>query len=510
MVFNSIMKRLARVTFLAIAIALLMSPMAVVSIAQAVDPAPPTLRSLEKLPDAKPVKHDSVAFFGKPKPLPKGAVTHDWKTFLGPTHNCNSTETKLLKKFPKGGPKIVWELMTGNGYASPGIEGDYLVYPHRVRNETIVECLHPRTGEKYWQYKFDTDYQDRYGYSNGPRCSPIMDGERVYVYSVEGRLTCLKTKTGQVIWERNINQEFKVPQGFFGTASTPFLYHDTLIINVGAPQGPCVVGINKLSGKLVWEAGKNNWGPSYASPIPAKIHGKDRVFVYAGGESDPPSGGLLSIDPKNGRVDFEYPWRSRKYESVNAMCPLIIGNNVFVSASYRCGSSMLSIDKNFKPTVEWTKIDLEHNLADELGIHWSTPVHKDGHIYAFDGRNEGDASLVCVNAKTGKIVWREIPELEEEIEFAGEKQTITMSTLRGSLLVVDGKFLCIGELGHLMWLDLTPQGMKILDRVWMFGSAETWAPPIVSHGLLYVTQNKRDVLTKKLPRLICYDLRANE
>ena len=478
--------------------------------AQVLDPAPPQVVKIGDMAAAKPVKHASVTFVAKPKPLSKDAVTHDWKNFLGPTFDCKSAETKLLKKFPKAGPQIVWELTTGNGYASPSIQGDYLVYPHRVRNEIIVECLHPRTGKKYWQYIYDTDYQDRYGYSNGPRCSPIMDGDRVYVQSVEGRLTCLKLTTGQVIWERHLNKEFKVRQDFFGTASTPLLQGDTLVVNVGAPTGPCVVGINKLSGKVVWHAGKNKWGPSYASPMPAKIHGKNRVFVFAGGESDPTTGGLISLDPANGKVDFEFPWRAEKYESVNAMCPLVVGNGVFISASYRCGSTMLSIDKQFKHTVAWKKTDREHNTDDELGVHWSTPIHKDGHIYAFDGRNEPDASLVCVNAKTGKIVWREIPEWEQEIVFAGEKQTLTMSTLRGSLLQVDGKFLCIGEVGHLLWLDLTPYGMKIIDRTWMFGSRETWAPPIVSHGLLYVTQNNRDVLTKKLPRLICYDLRANE
>lgn len=507
MAFNSVLQRLARGTCLAFLVNALAAGFAQ---AQELDPAPPRVRTVAKLPDAKPVKHDRVTFTAEPKPLPAGAVTHDWKTFLGPTYNCVSTETKLLKSFPKGGPKIVWELSRGNGYASPTIEGDYLVYPHRVRDEVIIECLHPRTGEMYWQYKYDTDYQDRYGYSNGPRCSPIMDGDRVYVYNVEGRLTCLATKTGQVIWERSINEEFKVPQDFFGTASTPVLEGDTLVINVGAPAGPCVIGINKLSGKVVWQAGKNKWGPSYASPIPATIHGKRRVFVFAGGDSNPTTGGLLSIDPQTGAVDFEFPWRSEKYESVNAMCPLVMGNAVFISATYRCGSALLSIDKDFKHQVAWTKTDREHNTEDELGIHWSTPVAKDGHFYGFDGRNEPDASLVCVNAKTGKVVWREAPEWEEEIVFAGNKEKITMSTLRGSLLSVDGKFLCIGELGHLLWLDLTPQGMKVIDRVWMFGSRETWAPPIVSHGLLYVTQNNPDVLTRKPPRLICYDLRANE
>ena len=79
---------------------------------------------------------------------------------------------------------------------------------------------------------------------------------------------------------------------------------------------------------------------------------------------------------------------------------------------------------------------------------------------------------------------------------------------RGTLLWVDGKFLCLGELGHLMWLDLTPAGYKELQRVWLFAARETWALPVLSHGLLYVVQNTREFSTHGPPRLLCYDLRG--
>ena len=94
--------------------------------------------------------------------------------------------------------------------------------------------------------------------------------------------------------------------------------------NVGAPGGPTVAAFDTGTGKEVWRAG-TMWGPSYASPVPAVVHGQRRVFVFAGGESSPPTGGLMSIDPANGRVDFSFPWRSRSYESVNASCPVVFG-----------------------------------------------------------------------------------------------------------------------------------------------------------------------------------------
>jgi len=475
--------------------------------ADPVDPAPPQVTTLTAQPAAKPKPLSTVTFHAAAKPLPQGAVTEDWPWFLGPAHHGVSSETKLLKTWPKSGPSAVWELERGDGYASPSIVGDYLVYPHRVKDEVIVECLHPETGASYWQFRYPTNYQDRYGYSNGPRASAVIDGNRVYLLGVEGQFFCLELSTGRLVWQRNINSEFKVTQDFFGTVTSPLLEGDLLIINVGGPQA-CVVAFDKHTGKAVWRSG-DGWGPSYASPTPATIHGQRRVFVFAGGDSDPPKGGLLCLNPASGKIDFQFPWRSRKYESVNACCPVVINDSVFISATYRTGSTLLKLDRNFQPTPVWTMTDRENNTSEnELGIHWGTPVYKDGYLYAFDGRNEPDASLVCVNAATGKVVWREIPEWEETVTFNGRTERIGASTLRGSLLHVDGHFLCVGELGHLLWLDLSPKGYREISRTWLFGAAQTWAPPIVRRGLLYMTQNSRDIITRKPPRLLCYDLRA--
>jgi outer membrane protein assembly factor BamB len=370
---------------------------------------------------------------------------------------------------------------------------------HRTDNRERVECLHPETGEKYWEFSYPTQFEDRYGYNNGPRASPVIDGDRVYTYGAEGKLHCLRLQTGQLHWKRDVRAEFKVPQDFFGTAGTPLIEGDLLIINVGAPGGPSVAAFHKLTGKMVWGAG-DKWGPSYASPVPATVHGKRRVFVFAGGESDPPTGGLISIDPANGAVDFSFPWRSRSYESVNASPPVVVGNQVFISASYRTGSALLNLLPDGKQNVAWT--------SQEIGTHWNTAVHKDGYLYAFSGRNEPDAMLVCIELKTGKMMWHAIPEWDETFERGGTQNKQRISTYRGTLLAVDGRFLALGELGHLLWLDLNPKGYKELARTWLFAARETWSTPVLSRGLLYVSQHSRDVVHGTQPRLLCYDLRA--
>ena len=432
----------------------------------------------------------------KPKPLAKDAVTSDWPSFLGPSHNSISTETKLSRKLP---PPLLWEFPKGTGYASPAVVGDRLVYLHRVGDEEIVECLHPETGASRWRFKYATAFEDRYGYNNGPRSSPVIDGERVFTLGAEGKLHCFELASGKVMWKRDLRTEYKVPQDFFGTAATPLVEGQLLILNVGAPGGPCVAGFDKATGREVWRAGKE-WGPSYASAVPAVVHGKRRVFVFAGGESSPPSGGLMSIDPANGRVDFSFPWRSRTVESVNASCPVVFDNKVFISASYRTGGALVEVRPDFTHKVVWT--------TPEFALHFNTPIYRDGYLYGFDGRNEPDASLACVDATTGKVMWRETPEWTETIESRGESRKQLQGTYRGTLMAVDGSFLCLGEMGHLLWLDLTPKGYKEISRGWLFAARESWALPVLSHGLLYVAQNTRDLLKGTSPRLFCYDLRA--
>jgi outer membrane protein assembly factor BamB len=427
----------------------------------------------------------------KPKPLSPAAVTHDWTAFLGPTHNAVSTETKLSRVFP---PPLVWEFPKGTSYSSPAIHGERLVFIHRLGHEEVVECMDAQTGASHWQFRYGTVFEDRYGYNNGPRSSPLIDRDRVYTVGAEGKLHCLDLASGRMLWKRDLRAEYRVPQDFFGTASTPLVEGRLLIVNVGAPKGPCVVALETASGKEMWRAG-SAWGPSYASPVPAVVHGHRRVFVFAGGESNPPAGGLMSIDPATGKVDFSFPWRSRSYESVNASCPVVFGNKVFISASYRTGGALLEINPDFTHKVLWT--------TQQFGLHFNTPIHRDGYLYGFDGRNEPDASLACLDVASGKVVWREIPEWTETI--GGRSQTL--GTYRGSLLAVDGNYLCLGELGHLLWMDLTPKGYRELARTWLFAARESWTLPVLSRGLLYVAQNTRDVLGGTRPRLLCYDMR---
>ncbi|NNE19542.1 MAG: PQQ-binding-like beta-propeller repeat protein, partial [Myxococcales bacterium] len=272
-----------------------------------------------------------------------------------------------------------------------------------------------------------------------------------------------------------------------------------LVVNVGAPDGPCVAAFDKITGRMRWGVG-NEWGPSYASPVASDVHGRRKVFVFAGGESRPPTGGLLMVDAATGKLDFSFPWRSRSYESVNAATPVVVGNEVLISATYRTGAALLRVAPDFSFEKAWE--------SSELDLHWTTAIEEDGYFYAFAGRNEPDAVLRCVERKTGRTVWSEVLEWDETVEMNGRKRAISASPFRGSLLKIDGRWLALGEFGHLLWLDLSTDGVKMDSKTSLFFARETWSPPVVSRGLLYVSQNTKSFDAGKPPRLLCYDLRA--
>ncbi len=125
----------------------------------------------------------------------------DWPSFLGPTGDNKSPETGLRIDWPKEGPRVVWQQRLGTGYGMPVISRGRLYQFTRVRDQARLMCLRSETGELLWQFEYPTDYEDLYGYDNGPRSSPIVDGDRVYILGVEGMLHCLGAEDGRVIWK---------------------------------------------------------------------------------------------------------------------------------------------------------------------------------------------------------------------------------------------------------------------------------------------------------------------
>lgn len=449
------------------------------------------------------VAWDSLKFHAAPQPLPAGAKSEDWPRFHGAQDAPVSGETGIRQDFPESGPPMVWECKKGSGYASPAVVEGKLILFHRVAGRETLDCLEAETGKRIWSYSYPVEYEDDFGYGDGPRAGPVVSGGKIYTFGVTSWLKCVDLVTGKMVWEVDCEKKYSVPKYFFGSGSSPLVSGDALLVNVGGGNEECVVAFDRLTGAEKWIV-KHPWGQSYSSPILTKWHGTDRALFFTGGKSEPSTGGLVVMDPASGKLESTFPWRARRYPSVNAASPVLCGADlVFLTHAYvdrdhdQNGGVMLKTDAEGKLSVVWND--------PAFGCHWMTPVYHDGHLYAFSGEKERQCDLVCYEASSGKRLWKE----KFEWEFpASDGKKLPMSLYRASLLKVGPRFLCLGEWGTLCWLDLSPAGAKKESTAQLFVAEQTWTLPALSHGLLYVMQNEDDKITGKPARLICYDLRA--
>ena len=432
----------------------------------------------------------------------------DWPAFLGPTGDSKSSETGLIVPWPNEGPRIVWQQELGTGYGIGSVAaGRYFHFDRHDRRpgspsgSARLTCHNAETGQEMWRFEYASIYNDMLGYNNGPRASPVVDGNRVYIFGVEGMLHCLRATDGGLVWKVNTTEKFGVVQNFFGAGSTPAIFGDRLICMVGGSppgsrtlydsngavdgNGSGIVAFNKITGAVEYAA--TNELAGYSSPRLATIAGRPWCFMFC-------RGGLVGLDPRNGKIDFEYPWRAETLESVNASTPVVAGNEVFISETYQIGSSLLAVKPGGYDVV-WH--DERRSRDKSFRAHWNTPIYVDGHLYGCTGRNPPDAELRCIEWKTGKVKW-------------------TIETgIRSSLLYVDGHFICLGEFGVLELLKVNPERCEIVSKLTLRrdepgndpydnGSPRLlkypcWAAPILSHGLLYVRGDDRLVCLEVIP-----------
>lgn len=419
------------------------------------------------------------------------ATGHDWPRFLGPAVDGKSSETGLVLEWPDSGPPLLWQREVGDGYSMASVAAGRLFVFDRHGDLARLTCVHSKTGEVIWQTEYPTDYEDLYGFSNGPRVTPVVDGERVYTFGAEGRLRCQHVEDGRLLWEVDTAREFDVVQNFFGVGSTPIVEDNLLIVLVGGSppgspdvrsgevrgNGSAIVAFDKNTGEVRYKASDEL--ASYSSPTIASMGGRRRGLAFA-------RGGLLGFHPATGAVDFRFPWRSSRLETVNASNPVVVDDLVFLSESYGPGSVLLRIGDG-EPEVVWK----DPRRPKSMKAHWMTPVHHDGILYGSSGSGSGDAELRAVELATGKVLWQQ-PGLG-----------------RSTLLFADGHLFVLTEFGTLLVIRATPSGYEPVSELTLkdgTGEGEAsrllkhpaWTPPILAHGLLYV---------RGKDRLICLDLR---
>jgi outer membrane protein assembly factor BamB len=315
-----------------------------------------------------------------------------------------------------------------------------------------------------WKKEYPSSFRDEIrSEDDGPRSTPAIDGNLVYTFGAEGMLSCWKLTTGEKVWSLDCQAKFMPPKGFFGIACSPLVLGEAVLLNIGGANGAGIVAFDKNNGKVLWQASRDE--ASYSSPVAAAIGEKQYAFFLTRKH-------LTALEPGNGKIIFEYPWTPRIQASVSAATPIVVGDLIFISASYGAGAALLRFHES-GPDKIWSN-------DETLSNHYATSIYHEGFLYGFDGRQEQGCHLRCVEMKTGKVQWSK--------EGLGA----------GSLLLVKDQLLILTERGQLIRAPATPFGFKAAAQAQILPFTVR-AYPAVAGDLLYA--RSRD-------KLVCLNLQG--
>jgi outer membrane protein assembly factor BamB len=291
---------------------------------------------------------------------------------------------------------------------------------------------------------------------------PVVANGRVYTFGAEGQLHAIDLATGKKIWSEDTMRRFRVRKGFFGAAGSPLVEDGRVIANIGGSDEAGIVAFNADTGAVLWTATHHE--ASYSSPVSATFGGRRCALFFT-------RQGLIGLDPASGKTFFERAWRSRSQASVNAASPVVVGDLIFVSATYETGAAVLRVAGQAL-TELWS--------SDEaLSNHYATSVHLNGYLYGFHGRQEYAPSLRCVALKTGKVSW-------SVDRFHA-----------GTVMLAGDRLLVLRESGELVMAPATPEAFRPIAKAQILPQTVR-AYPALADGLLYARNDDT---------LVCLDLR---
>jgi outer membrane protein assembly factor BamB len=394
--------------------------------------------------------------------LSASSVAGDWPQFLGPARNGSSPETKLIDSLPTDKPRPKWRVEIGGGYSSPVVVGGQVLQFHWKDGQETLEAFAISMGQSIWKVGYPCEYAGGMFREQGPRATPTVVGDDVLTFGSDGVLQCVSLKKGEVRWRRALQKEFEVPDSFFGVASSPLVVDGLALVNLGARNGAGICAFRLTDGSLAWKATDDE--ASYSSPVLATLDGKPTALFFA-------RSGLHAIDLATGKERFFFRWRARMDASVNAATPLVWNDQVFLTTSYGVGAVLLDC-RGDEPKVVWKS-------ADGLAAHFNTPVKVGEHLYGIDGRQEGGARLVCVEAQTGKLCW-DVPDFG-----------------CATIIAAEGKLFLLRESGELVLCRASPESFQRLGGT-ILTSKLCRAAPALADGKLYIRSESE---------LICLDVR---
>jgi outer membrane protein assembly factor BamB len=373
-------------------------------------------------------------------------LADDWPQWRGANRDGKSVETGLLKKWPEGGPKLVWKAQgLGEGYASMTIAGGRVYTLGQRGNAEFVAALDAASGKIHWETAIGGPFRERRG--DGPRGVPTVEGERLWALAADGTLACLNAKSGAKVWSVSAVRDFGGSVPHWGYSESPLIDGDRVIFNAGG-SGTAVVALNKATGKAVWKSQSDS--AAYSSAILATVGAVKQVLTFT-------SKGALGVRADNGELLWRYDNVANR--TANIATPIFRDGHVFYSSAYGTGAALLKL------AAEGGGVKAnEVYFTREMMNHYSSSVLVGDTLYGFS-----NAILTAMKFQTGEVLWKD------------------RSVGKGSVIFADGHLYVLGEGGTVALVEAGPAAYREVSR-FSFAKSEwpAWAPPAISDGKLFI------------------------
>jgi outer membrane protein assembly factor BamB len=374
-----------------------------------------------------------------------GQAVPEWFQWRGPNRDGHFAETGLLQTWPKAGPSLAWRANgLGDAYSSFSTAGGRLFTLGARGGTEYVIALDRATGKKVWEYQNGRRFQNDRG--DGPRSTPTVDGDRLYVLGGSGDLTCLEHATGQRVWTVNLVQKFGGVNPYWGYSESPLIVGDRILVNAGGRRAS-IVAIDKADGSTLWQ--QHSDGAGYSSPMLMRTGSLNQVIFFTESRT-------LAVDPRDGRLLWSY--NKAANGTANIATPIVRGTRVFVSSDYGTGAALLDVRAAGNLATA-----NEVYFTRDMRNHHSSSVLVGDLLYGFSS-----SILTALNFETGAVVWRD------------------RSVGKGSLIYGDGRLYLYSENGVAGLAEATPAGYREHGRftIPQQSGSPTWSHPVVTGRLL--------------------------
>jgi outer membrane protein assembly factor BamB len=398
------------------------------------------------------------------------ATAQEWPQWGGPNRNKYSAETGLLKKWPAGGPKLLWTYeKLPPGYSTVAVAGGRIYTTGTVRNKEKKTCKGyvlalDLAGKLLWKTEYGPEWARNF---QSARTTPTVVGNSLYVMSGAGTLACLDAKKGKVQWSLDTAKEYETPANRprWGGAESVLVDGDKVICTPGGKRA-AMIAVNRKTGKVVW-ASKGGLGlTAYCSPLLIR-EGKKNLIVQV------LSHHIVGFDAASGRVLWKHPFKNQWEAHANT--PIYANGLVYVTAGYDHGGVALKLSADGTSITQAWK-------DKTLDTHHGGVVLVNGHIYGASWRGNGNGNWVCIDFSTGN------PCYDTHWEH------------KGSIVYADGMLYCYNEKGSVGLVPATPKKFEVRSSFKVTkGSGPHWAHPVVAGGRLYIRHGHA---------LMAYDIKA--